>query len=98
MSTAAVPYPRLISSRTFASFAVQTFQPPGQPTTDDTDFTDAADPVFSSVFIRVHPWLHRLEHNRNDPAFDCFPPNPRGWKPRQPAFAEPTAEIGRAHV
>ena len=37
------------------------------------------------------PWLHRIEDNRPDAAFDCFPPNPRGWKPRPPAFAEPTA-------
>ena len=49
--------------------------PPEQTTTDGTDFTDDADPVFSSVFIRVHPWLHRLEHNRDDSAFDCFRPS-----------------------
>ena len=38
-----------------------------------------------------NPRSHRIENNRNDTAFGCFRPEPRGWKPRPPAFAEPSA-------
>ena len=82
------PPTRLISSRTFAPFAVQTSnQPPRM-----TRISRMTRIKFLHPRNPRNPWSHRIENNRNDTAFDCFLPNPRGWKPRPPAFAEPSTD------
>jgi hypothetical protein len=91
MSTAAVPYPRLISSRILRALRGSGFSAIQANHHGWRGFHGCRGSSFLIRVHPVHPWLHRLEHNRNDPAFDCFAPKPRGWKPRPPAFAEPTA-------